>query len=309
MRMNKPELLVTAKDCEEVRRLIDAGADAVFIGHQRFGLRVAGDFELDQVDEAVNIAHRKGAKVYVAVNALFHNDRLEPLAEYLTRLEQIGVDAIEFGDPAVLMTVWELGSQLKLHWHGETTSTNFETVNYWAKKGVSRAVLSRELSLENVLMIKRKTNIEIQAQVHGMTCIFHSGRRLVRNYLEHTGQEHPTSREAGLYLKETKEEETHYPIYEDINGTHIMSNEDLCMLAHLPAFVDGNIDSLKIEGLFKTTAYLEKVVSIYRQALDTCLTNREAFENKLDGWLGEIEAIQPPQRRLGTGFYFKEQIY
>lgn len=301
--------MVTAKDCEEVYRLIEAGADAVFIGHQRFGLRVAGDFELDQIAEAVKIAHGKGAKVYVAVNALFHNDRLEPLSRYLTQLEQIAVDAIEFGDPAVLMTVWELGSRLVLHWNTETTSTNYETVNYWAKKGASRAVLARELSLENVLLIKGKTNIEIQAQVHGMTCIFHSGRRLVQNYLLKTNQEHPTSREAGLYLKETKEEETHYPIYEDINGTHIMSTEDLCMLPHLPTFVEGGIDSLKIEGLLKSTAYLEKVVHIYRQALDTCLTSQEAFANKLDGWLGEIEAIQPPQRRLGTGFYFKEQIY
>jgi putative protease len=309
MMNKKPELLVTAKDTEEVRRLIESGANAVAIGHQQYGLRVAGDFELPQIKEAVEIAHQKKAKVYVAVNALFHNDRLKTLPEYLKNLEQIGVDAIVFGDPAVLMTVWELGSALALHWNTETTSTNYETVNYWAMKGASRAIVARELSLENVLKIKEKTNIEIQAQVHGMTCIFHSGRRLVRNYLSHIGREGETDQAAGLYLKETKDENTHYPIYEDINGTHIMSNEDLCMLEYLPDFIEGGIDSLKIEGLFKTTLYLEQVVRIYREAIDAYCTDRKSFKDKLEHWLNEIKSIQPSERRLGTGFYFKEQIY
>ncbi|GGK22085.1 collagenase [Caldalkalibacillus thermarum] len=308
--MNKPELLVTAKSVAEAERLIDAGADAIYIGHQYYGLRVAGDFELPQIEEAVRLAHDRQAKVYVAVNALFHNDRLKTLPDYLQSLEQAGVDAIVFGDPAVLMTVWEIGSKLPLHWNTETTSTNYETVRYWAKKGASRAIVARELSLENVLETKRRVDIEIQAQIHGMTCIFHSARKLVQNYLNHIGEEHvSTSPEANLYLKEKKEEETHYPVFEDINGTHIMSNEDICMLEHLPAFIDGQIDSLKIEGMYKTTEYLEQVTRIYRQAIDLYLQDADAFQAEVGGWLDEIKRIQPPERRLGTGFYFKEQIY
>lgn len=305
----KPELLVTAKDLEEMGRLLEAGANAFSIGHQRYGLRVAGDFELPQIEEAVKLAHQRQAKVYVSVNALFHNDVIKLLPDYLKQLEQIGVDAIVFGDPGVLITVWEIGSKLRLHWNTETTSTNYETVNYWAKKGASRAIVARELSLDNVLKIKAKTNIEIQAQVHGMTCIFHSARRLVRNYMQHINEEGGTGLEAGLYLKETKREESHHPIYEDMNGTHIMSSEDICMLEHLPAFIDGGIDSLKIEGLFKTTAYLEQVVRIYREAIDTYCADPEKFQMKLNDWLHVIHSIQPAERRLGTGFYFKEQIY
>lgn len=306
---NKPELLVTAKNVDEVNQVIAAGADAVYIGHQQYGLRVAGDFELPQIEEAVHIAHSKGAKVYVAVNALFHNDRLHGLPDYLKALEQIGVDGIVFGDPAVLMTVKEIGSSLPLHWNTETTSTNYETVRYWAKKGVTRAIVARELSLDNVLAIKAQTGIDIQAQIHGMTCIFQSARKLVRNYFNHIDEDAPTSREAGLYLKQKKDENTHYPVYEDINGTHIMSNEDICMLEHIPALIDGQIDSLKIEGLLKTTEYLVRVTRIYRRAIDMYCEESASFQANVPAWLSELQDIQPPERRLGTGFYFKEQIY
>lgn len=305
----KPELLVTARDVDETVQLLEAGADAVYIGHQKYGLRLTGDFELAQIEEAVEKARPFGGRVYVAVNALFHNDRLPELPGYLKALEKAGVDGIVFGDPAVLMTVRENGSKLPLHWNAETLSTNYETVRYWANKGAVRAVLARELSLENVLEIKRKSDVEIQVQVHGMTCIFHSARKLVRNYLSHVGEEATVDQEAQLFLKERKDEETHYPIYEDVNGTHIMSSEDLCMLEHLPEMIEGGLDSLKIEGLYKSRDYMAQITQIYRKAIDRYWDDPDAFRQEVEGWMEQVRAIQPPERPLGTGFYFKEQIY
>ena len=106
--MKKPELLVTPRAVADIEPLVKAGADAVMVGEQKFGLRLAGEFSREDVKQAVNIAHENGVKVYVAMNAMFHNDKVEELTDYVAFLNEVDVDAIIFGDPAVLMAVREL---------------------------------------------------------------------------------------------------------------------------------------------------------------------------------------------------------
>ena len=100
--MNKPELLVTPVSIHDILPLIEAGADAFLVGEQRYGLRLAGDFSREDIKKAVEIAHEHGKKVYVAMNALFHNDKLPELPQYLQFLTSIGVDAVTFGDPCCI---------------------------------------------------------------------------------------------------------------------------------------------------------------------------------------------------------------
>lgn len=114
--MKKPELLVTPTAVSDIKPLAEAGADAFIIGEQRFGLRLAGEFSREEVKEAIIQAHQKGAKVYVAVNAIFHNDRVPELNDYLSFLDEAGADAVVFGDPAVLMAARESAPNMKLHW-------------------------------------------------------------------------------------------------------------------------------------------------------------------------------------------------
>jgi putative protease len=310
MKKEKPELLISAASVPDVERYFRAGADAVNIGNEQYALRMPGSFSLTEIQESVAIARRYQGKVYVSINALLHHEMLSGLEEYIQQLQAYGVDAIVFGDPAVLMAVRQVAPGMRLHWNTETTSTNYHTVNYWASKGASRAVLARELSLEDVIEIKRKTSIEIQAQIHGMTCIFHSKRELVSNFLRYKGMATPSETvgmDRGLFLKEEKRQEQKYPIFEDVHGTHIMSAEDICMLEHLHAFLQAGIDSLKIEGILKSVEYNETVVSIYRTAIDHLLDHPE---DPIDPkWIEEIRKIQPANRPYGTCFYFKEQIY
>ncbi|GAX89063.1 peptidase U32 family protein [Effusibacillus lacus] len=306
----KTELLVTAGDLQEAERMLQAGADAISIGHERYALRMPGSFELPDIRDAVALARHFQAKVYVSINALLHNDSLPELNDYIRQLNEAGVDAIVFGDPAVLMASRLAASKLKLHWNTETTSTNYRTVNYWAGRGVARAILARELSMEEVLYIKQNTKIEVQVQVHGATCIFHSRRELVGNYMQHQGrmaEEGNRSRNRHMFLKEKNRSEERYPIFEDRHGTHILSAEDICMLEHLGPFLTAGIDSFKIEGLLKTADYNAAVVSLYRKAIDCLADNPNAGIHP--GWLAELRSIQPPDRPLGTGFYFREQIY
>lgn len=302
----KPELLVTAKNLDELKLLVDAGADAINIGGEPYGLRVAGNFSLDMIKEGINIAHKKQAKVYILMNALLHNELLTGLTDYIKKLVEYNVDAIVYGDPAVLVTAKEIALELPLHLNTETTLTSYGTINYWATKGATRAVLARELSFEEVIQIKQKIDIEVQAQVHGMTCIFHSKRSLITDYLEHTDNNHEEylSEEHRLFLREHKRPSEQYPVFEDIHGTHIMSDQDICMIDHIDKFIESGIDSLKIEGIMHSTDYLVKITKLYRQAIDSAFKNEE-ISNILD----QVKTIQPNNRPLGAGFYFKEQIY
>jgi putative protease len=309
--MKKPELIVSAGSIAEMKRLIAAGADAVMIGEHKYGLRLPGEVTLDQMEDAVSWSHEHGAKVYAAVNQIFDNEGVQDLPQYVKKLQQFGADALVFGDPAVLMAVSELTKPIALHWNAEMTSTNYATANYWAGKGATRAVLARELNMDQVLEFKRHAKLEIQVQVHGITNIYHSKRDLVKNYMEHQGKDaelQDRSMQRGLFLIEQERQDQRYPVYEDRNGTHIMSSEDICMLENLPELIDGGIDSFKIEGLLKSTEYNETVVRNYRAVIDAYAADSEGYEWNPD-WLSGIERLQDPERELSYGFFYKEQVY
>ncbi|MNY13286.1 putative protease YhbU precursor [compost metagenome] len=308
--MNKPELVISCGSTAELKQMILAGADAVIIGEDRYGLRMPGEMKLDEIGEAVTWAHEHKAKVYVAVNNILDNQTLEGLKEYLAALQSYGVDAIIFGDPAVVMTVRQLAQPLPMHWNAEMTSTNYATANYWGKQGAIRVVLARELNMEQVLDFKAKSEIPVEVQVHGITNIYHSKRELVKNYMAHQGNksEEDRSKERGLFLIEHERRDQRYPVYEDRNGTHIMSSEDFCMLENLPELIDGNIDSLKIEGLLKSSQYNETVVRSYRAAIDAYVANPEGYEFQQE-WLDAITELQDPEREVSYGFFYKEQVY
>ncbi|MCA1031850.1 U32 family peptidase [Bacillus timonensis] len=309
--MKKPELLVTPISVDDIDTLIEAGADAFVVGEQRYGLRLAGEFDRNDIEKTVKLAHSKNKKVYVAMNALFHNDKVEELNDYISFLDSMNVDAIIFGDPAVLMAVRETAPNMALHWNTEMTATNYFTCNYWGKKGAKRAVLARELNMDSIIDIKENANVEIEVQVHGMTCMFQSKRSLIGNYFEYQGQVMEIENrklEKDMILFD-KERDNKYPIFEDENGTHIMSPNDICIIDELEELIDAGIDSLKIDAVLKSSTYLLEVTKHYRKAIDLCVEDREQYEEIKEDLLADLEEIQPVNRRLDTGFFFKETVY
>lgn len=309
--MDKTELLVTPKNIEHIRELIQAGADAFLVGEQYFGLRLAGEFSVEEIAEATKLVRDHNKKIYVAMNGIFHNDKVDELGPYLQKMQEIGVDAIVFGDPAVIIAKREAEVTIPLHWNTEQTATNFFTANYWGKRGATRAVLARELSLEEVIEIKENAEVEIEAQVHGMTCMFQSKRSLIGNYFlfqDKAMEVENRSQNNNMFLHD-KERSNKYPIYEDQNGTHIFSPNDICMIDELDEFLDAEVDSLKIDGIFHEASYVTEVTGYYRQAIDAYYESRTAYKELKKELLKKIEAIQPPLRPLDTGFYFKETVY
>lgn len=309
--MKKPELLVTPTSVADIEPLIKAGADAFIIGEQRYALRLPGEFTREDVKEVIQIAHAANKKVYVSMNALFHNEKVDELEEYIAFLKEAGADRIVWGDPAVLMAVRTAAPDMPLHWNTEMTVTNWYTANYWGRRGSVRAVAAREINMDAVIEMKEHAEVEIEVQVHGMTCMFQSKRTLLGNYFEYQGKSLEVENRAqqrNMFLHD-KERENKYPIYEDENGTHIMSPNDICMIDELQELVEAGIDSFKIDGILKTPEYIIETTKLYRQAIDLCVEDVDRYDGIKSELFEKIEAIQPKNRALDTGFFFKETVY
>jgi len=227
------------------------------------------------------------------------------------------------------MAVREEAPGLAIHWNTEMTATNARTAEFWGRRGAKRAVLARELNGEEMLAFRAKTSLEVQVQVHGMTNIYHSKRRLVESYLEHAARAGrayelrgpggaeaardgeragPADASKGLYLIETERPDIRLPIFEDETGTHIMSPDDICLLEVMHELLAGGIDAFKIEGLLKPPEYNEAAVRAYRAAIDEWLRDPDGYRFR-EAWLEPIRALQDPRRELTFGFYYKEQVY
>ena len=309
--MKRTELLVTPLSVNDILPLAEAGADAFVVGEQRYGLRLAGEFNREQVKQAIELAHSKGKKVYVAMNAIFHNEKMDELSDYLKFAAEANADAIIFGDPAVLMTAREAAPDMKLHWSTETLGTNWFSCNYWGQKGAKRAVLAREINMDSIVEIKENAEVEIEVQVHGMSCMFQSKRSLLGNYYEYQGKVMEIENrkmENNMFLHD-KERENKYPIFEDENGTHIMSPNDICIIDELQEMLEAGVDSFKIDGILKSSDYLLTVTKAYREAIDLFFEDPDLYEDKKDELLAAIEEVQPANRKLDTGFFFKETVY
>lgn len=305
------ELLVTPKSLNHMKTLIELGADAFVIGEQKFGLRLPGEFNREDVRKAVNLAHEHDKKVYVAVNGIFHNYHLNALENYIEFLHEIRVDRIIFGDPAVVMYVKKQDNPIPLNWDAETIVTNYFQCNYWGGKGAKRAVLARELNLDEILNIKKHANVEIEVQVHGMTCMFQSKRMLLGNYYTFQDRQMKIQRsenDQDLLLYD-EERENKYPVFEDYNGTHIMSPNDICLIEELEPFFEANIDSFKIDGILQSEAYINTVTAQYRKAIDLYHEDPEAYEDEKFMLIDPIEEIQPEHRPFDEGFLYKQTVY
>ncbi|MHD0397553.1 peptidase U32 family protein [Staphylococcus simulans] len=305
------ELLVTPKSVAHIETLIEKGADAFVIGEQKFGLRLAGEFDRTAMKEAVELIHAHGKKAYAAVNGIFHNYHLNAVEDYIDFLHEIRVDRIIFGDPAVVMYVKTQQDPIALNWDAEALVTNYFQCNYWGKRGAKRAVLARELNLEEILNIKANAEVEIEVQVHGMTCMFQSKRMLLGNYYTFQDrqmkiQRNETNHDLLLY---DEERENQYPVFEDYNGTHIMSPNDICLIEELEPLLEAGIDSLKIDGVLHTEAYINVCTEQYREAIDLYHEDPEAYEDEKFMLVDPIEDIQPDHRPFDEGFLFKHTVY
>ena len=313
--MKKTELLAPAGNMEKLKMALLYGADAVYLGGKAFGLRAfGGNFTNEELQEAVDFAHKLGKKIYVTVNIFPHNSDIAKLPAYLTFLNEIKVDAILVADLGVFTLAKEYAPDVELHISTQANNTNWAAVNAWAELGASRVVLAREMSLEEVKEIREKCSVELEMFVHGAMCISYSGRCLMSNYL--TGRDANRGSCAqpcrwNYALVEEKRPGQYFPVLEDERGTYIFNSKDMCLLPYLPDVIASGVDSLKIEGRMKSVHYAASVVKAYREAIDSYFAAPEQFEIKKE-WVEELDKVS--HRAYTTGFYYgrpteKDQIY
>ena len=336
---NKVELLLPAGGLDTLVTAVEYGADAVYIGGERFGLRAKADnFSLEDMKEGIRYAHERGVKVYLTVNIFAHNEDIKSIGAYFDGIKDIGLDAVLISDPGVFMLAKEHMPDMELHVSTQANNTNYETFNFWYKMGAKRVVCARELSLREIAEIRKNIpeDLEIEAFMHGAMCISYSGRCLLSSYLagrdanrglcthpcrwKYSVTEDPSTKRAayqegeivGYAVVEENRPGEYMPIEEDERGTYIFNSKDLCMIEYIPEMIEAGIYSFKIEGRMKTKLYVASAARTYREAIDDYLVSEELYRSKMDHYKEEIAACT--YRQFTTGFYFgkpdqESQIY
>lgn len=305
--MSKIELLAPAGDFERLQAAVAYGADAVYMGGTAFGLRAAAkNFEAPQMVEAIKYAHNHGVRAYVTVNIFAHNSDIEQMTDYLKELEAIAADALIISDPGVFDLARDVVPNIELHISTQANTTNYRSVLFWAKLGVRRVILARELSLKEITEISEKTGgqIQLEAFVHGSMCMAYSGRCLLSAYMNgrdaNRGACSNNCRFKYALVEELRPGE-YFPISEEAEGTYILNSKDLCMIEYIPAMAAAGLSCLKIEGRMKTPYYVATVTRAYRRAIDDFAADPLMYEAKKGQYLAEV--LKSANRDFYTGFY------
>ena len=252
---NLPELLAPAGDMECLYAAVAAGADAIYVGGKRFGARAfAKNFDIDELSSAVRYCHLHGVKLYVTLNTLIEDKEMEDAVQYAASLYRIGVDALIVCDLGVIAAIHRHVPDLELHASTQMSIHNTYGVNMASEMGISRAVVARELSLENIKSVVDNSPCEIEVFLHGALCVCHSGQCLFSSMVGgRSGNRGECAQPCRLPFND---------------GRYILSLKDLSLADHISALIDSGVASLKIEGRMKSPEYVYNVTSVYRRLLD-----------------------------------------
>ena len=261
------ELLAPAGNFDALKAAVNAGADAVYLAGENFGARAyAQNFSRENLIDAVKFAHLRGVKIHVTANTILADDELENFADYIKFLRKIHVDAILVQDLGAAKIIQEIAPEIPLHASTQMTIHNLEGVNFLAKIGFSRVVLSRELSLAEIEKIAKNSSIETEIFIHGALCICYSGQCLMSSMIGgRSGNRGRCAQPCRLPYKLVDADGKNF--LENV-GEYLLSPKDLNTLEILPQILQTGVDSLKIEGRMKRPEYVATVVKIYRDALD-----------------------------------------
>ena len=300
------ELLAPAGDMERLRMSLAYGADAVYLAGTDFGMRsFAGNFTPEELKQAVALCHSRGVAVHVTCNTMPRNGEIARMPEWLSYLQELGVDAAILADVGVLSLLKKHAPKLKAHISTQASVSNYQAAAAWYELGASRVILARELSLDEIREIRAKAprELELEAFVHGAMCVSYSGRCLLSNYMTGRDANRGACAQPCRYqyaLVEEKRPGEYFPIGEDEGGAYILNSRDMCMIDHIPELIDAGLDSLKIEGRAKSAYYAAVVTGAYRHAIDAALAGQPLEPV----WRDEVEKVS--HRPYSTGFYFGE---
>jgi len=327
--VKRPELLSPAGTLRNMRYAFAYGADAVYAGMPRYSLRVRNnDFLEENLRVGIEEAHAQGRQFFVAVNVMPHDAKLKTFLDDLRPVVEMGPDAFIMADPGLIMLVRDTWPELPVHLSVQANTMNSASVRFWQRQGLTRVILSRELSLEQIEAIRQAVpDMELEVFVHGALCIAYSGRCLLSGYFNHRDanqgtctnacrweyrvNEAPSVKPEELarhpkadqvyYIEEPNRPGEFMPIEEDEQGTYILNSRDLRAVEHVQRLVEIGVDCLKIEGRTKSHYYTAQVTQIYRRAIDDAVAGRP-FDPAL---MSELENLA--NRGYTDGFFRRHE--
>lgn len=329
--LRAPELLAPAGSLTMLRTALDFGANAVYAGQPRYSLRVRNNEfgNLESLAQGLSEVHARGALLYLVSNIYPHNAKVRSYLKDMEPVVALKPDALIMADPGLMAMVRERWPEMPIHLSVQSNTVNYAAVRFWRDMGVSRVILSRELSLNEIAEIRQECpDVELEVFVHGALCIAYSGRCLLSGYFNHRDanqgtctnscrwryQMHETVETAEgavmpaagaqgkVWLLEEEARAGEYmPVEEDEHGTYVLNSKDLRAVEHVRRLVEIGVDSLKIEGRTKSPYYAARTCRSYRQAIDDAVAGRPLDPRLLD----ELEGLA--NRGYTEGFLMRNR--
>jgi putative protease len=258
MKNKRIELLSPAGDLQRLKVTLLYGADAVYIGGEKYSLRAnATNFSLEEIKEGCEFAHKLGKKVHLTLNIVFHNDDMAGVEEYIKEVVDCGIDAFIVSDPFIISHIKNNYPEVEVHLSTQNSTTNYEAINFFASQKVDRVVLARELGKDDIKEIIDKTDVDIETFIHGAMCTCFSGRCALSNYVTNRDANRGGCAQVCRFTFSNGEEE-------DFS----LATKDMNMSTHIKDLIDIGVTSLKVEGRMRSLYYLATVIGTYRQIID-----------------------------------------
>ena len=294
--MNKVELLSPAGDLERLKVTLLYGADAVYIGGQKYSLRAnANNFSLEEIKEGCDFAHKLGKRVHLTLNIVFHNEDMDEVEEYIGQVVEAGIDAFIVSDPFIISYIKTNYPQVEVHLSTQNSTSNYKAIEYFAKEGVDRVVLARELSKKQITEIVEKSKVDIEVFIHGAMCTCFSGRCALSNYVTNRDANRGGCAQVCRFSFESGEEKE-----------FTMALKDMNMAEYIQDLIEIGVRSFKVEGRMRSLYYLAVVIGTYRELIDRIydhsLTEEDmkVFQERLD---------RVANRETSTHYFMKEADY
>jgi len=312
-----PELLAPAGSLDMLRTAFDFGADAIYAGQPRYSLRVRNnDFgKIEILKQGIDTAHSLGKKFYLVSNLLPHGAKTRTYIKDMSPVVALKPDALIMSDPGLIMMARETWPDMPIHLSVQANTVNGASAKFWRSVGISRVILSRELSFNEIAEVRQDCpEMELEVFVHGALCIAYSGRCLLSGYMSHRDSNQGACTNACRWdykvkpaqaapsgdivlIQEGKRPDDLMPMEEDEHGTYIMNSKDLRAVEHIERLTAMGVDSFKIEGRTKSPYYVARTCQSYRTAINDAVQGKP-FNTTL---LGNLEGLA--NRGYTDGFY------
>lgn len=303
------ELLAPARDKRSVSAAINNNADAIYVGISDYNMRAnVANINIDDIKDITHQCHDNNKKLYVCTNTVVTDNQLSKYKKQLVKLEKYDVDALIINDMGMINIARK--TSIPLHLSVQANVTNYESLKLYKELGITRAVLSRELSLKNIKHIKKHSPIEIETFIHGAMCVAISGRCFLSSYFYDRNANcgeclQPCRQEWVLESTENKKLILTQPESNSIEKSRLLSPKDMCMIEYIPELMDAKIDAFKLEGRARAPDYVATVTKCYHDAIE--LYNSGQWDDKsselLPKWKKELKSVF--NRGFDTGFYFR----